>query len=66
MTRGTQRKASRIVATNSAGKSLSAAYVIGYFDSIGQMNAVYDQYVGASGIECKCRDNGCMTQMFQF
>ncbi len=34
-----------------AGQSFGAAYVIGYFDSIEEMMAVYDQYKGHSGLE---------------
>jgi len=33
-----------------AGQSFGAAYVVGYFDSIDEMNAVYDQYRGHSGL----------------
>jgi hypothetical protein len=33
-----------------AGESFGAAYVVGYFDSIDEMNAVYDQYQGHSGL----------------
>jgi hypothetical protein len=33
-----------------AGQSFGAAYVVGYFDSIDEMNAVYDQYKGHSGL----------------
>jgi hypothetical protein len=28
------------------GESFSAAFVVGFFDSIDEMNAVYDQYAG--------------------
>jgi hypothetical protein len=34
-----------------AGESFSAAFVVGYFDSIEQMEAVYDEYCGHSGLE---------------
>jgi hypothetical protein len=34
-----------------AGESFSAAFVVGYFDSIDEMNQVYDRYRGASGLE---------------
>lgn len=34
-----------------AGGSFSAAFVVGYFDSIDQMHSVYDQYRGATGLE---------------
>ncbi len=33
-----------------AGESFSAAFVIGFFDSIEEMNAVYDQYAGNVGL----------------
>jgi hypothetical protein len=33
------------------GESFSAAFIVGYFDSIGEMNAVYDQYKGHTGLE---------------
>ena len=34
-----------------AGESFSAAFVVGFFDSIEEMEAVYDQYAGHSGLE---------------
>jgi hypothetical protein len=34
-----------------AGESFSAAFVVGYFDSIDEMEKVYDQYAGAIGVE---------------
>ena len=34
-----------------AGEDLSAAYVIGWFDSIEEMHAVYDQHRGATGLD---------------
>jgi len=34
-----------------AGESFSAAFVVGYFDTIDEMHAVYDQYAGSSGLE---------------
>ena len=34
-----------------AGESFQAAYVIGYFDSIDQMQKTYDEYKGTTGIE---------------
>lgn len=34
-----------------AGGSFSAAFVVGYFDSIAEMEQVYDQYAGHSGLE---------------
>jgi hypothetical protein len=34
-----------------AGESFSAAFVVGFFDSIEEMNTVYDQYAGNSGLE---------------
>ena len=33
------------------GESFSAAFVVGYFDSIDEMNRVYDQYKGHTGLE---------------
>ena len=33
-----------------AGESFGAAYVVGYFDSIGEMNQVYDRYAGHRGL----------------
>jgi hypothetical protein len=34
-----------------AGESFSAAFVVGYFDSIDEMNRVYDQYRGYTRLE---------------
>ncbi|MBI2947327.1 MAG: hypothetical protein HYY23_06755 [Verrucomicrobia bacterium] len=34
-----------------AGQSFSAAFIVGYFDSIEEMEAVYDQYAGHTGLE---------------
>jgi hypothetical protein len=34
-----------------AGGSFSAAFVVGYFDSIEEMEQVYDQYAGHSGLQ---------------
>lgn len=34
-----------------AGESFSAAFVVGFFDSIEEMHAVYDQYAGYTGLE---------------
>jgi hypothetical protein len=34
-----------------AGESFSAAFVVGYFDSIDEMNQVYDRYRGATELE---------------
>jgi hypothetical protein len=34
-----------------AGESFSAAFVVGYFDSIEEMEKVYDQYAGAIALE---------------
>ncbi|NLX97954.1 MAG: hypothetical protein GXY83_17465 [Rhodopirellula sp.] len=34
-----------------AGESFSAAFVVGYFDSIDEMNRVYDVYRGHTGLE---------------
>jgi hypothetical protein len=33
-----------------AGESFSAAFIVGYFDSISEMNEIYDQYRGNSGL----------------
>jgi len=33
-----------------AGESFSAAFIVGYFDSIEDMHAVYDQYKGFTGL----------------
>lgn len=33
-----------------AGESFSAAFVVGYFDSIDEMHQVYDQYAGHTGL----------------
>lgn len=38
------------------GESFSAAHVIGYFDSVAEMEAVYDRYAGARGIELDERE----------
>ncbi|HYE31003.1 MAG TPA: hypothetical protein VEH27_06240 [Methylomirabilota bacterium] len=34
-----------------AGETFSAAYIIGYFDSIAEMERIYDQHKGTTGIE---------------
>ena len=34
-----------------AGESFGAAYVVGYFDSIDEMNRVYDRYAGHRGLQ---------------
>lgn len=34
-----------------AGESFSAAFVVGFFDSIDEMHEVYDQYAGHTGLE---------------
>src|SRR5579872_25477 len=34
-----------------AGESFSAAFIVGFFDSIDEMEAVYDEYSGANGLE---------------
>jgi hypothetical protein len=34
-----------------AGEKFSAAFIVGFFDSIEEMHAVYDQYAGHSGLE---------------
>ena len=34
-----------------AGQSFSAAFIVGYFDSIDEMHAAYDRYKGAKGLE---------------
>jgi hypothetical protein len=33
------------------GESFSAAFIVGFFDSIDEMNSVYDQYAGHSGLQ---------------
>lgn len=33
-----------------AGESFSAAFIVGYFDSIEEMHQVYDQHLGATGL----------------
>ena len=33
-----------------AGQSFSAAFVVGYFDSIDEMHTVYDRYKGYTGL----------------
>ncbi len=38
-----------------AGESFSAAFVVGYFDSIDEMQQVYDQYKGAHGPGGRCQ-----------
>ena len=34
-----------------AGESFSAAFIVGYFDSIEEMHQVYDQYRGFRGLK---------------
>ena len=34
-----------------AGESFSAAFIVGYFDSIEEMNRVYDEHRGAAGLD---------------
>jgi hypothetical protein len=34
-----------------AGGTFSAAFVVGYFDSIDEMNVVFDRYAGHTGLE---------------
>ena len=34
-----------------AGESFGAAFIVGYFDSIEEMERVYDAHKGASGLE---------------
>jgi hypothetical protein len=38
-----------------AGGSFSAAFIVGYFDSIAEMERVYDQHAGYSGLEVSDR-----------
>ena len=38
------------------GESFSAAFIVGWFDSIEEMESVYDQYAGHSGLEVSERD----------
>lgn len=40
-----------------AGEKFGAAYVIGYFDSVDEMNEVYDLYRGKNGIEIGGNEN---------
>ena len=40
-----------------AGSSFSAAFIVGYFDSIEEMERVYDQHAGHSGLEVS--ERGC-------
>ena len=37
------------------GESFSAAFIVGYFDSIEEMEKVYDMYAGATGLEVDAR-----------
>ncbi|MBC7967411.1 MAG: hypothetical protein H7Z17_15965 [Fuerstia sp.] len=39
-----------------AGESFSAAFIVGYFDSIEEMHAVYDKYKGATTLEFSATD----------
>jgi hypothetical protein len=39
-----------------AGDSFSAAFIVGYFDSIEEMHAVYDKYRGATTLEFSATD----------
>jgi hypothetical protein len=34
-----------------SGESFSAAFIVGFFDSIPEMNRVYDQYAGSAGLQ---------------
>jgi hypothetical protein len=34
-----------------AGESFGAAFIVGYFDSIEEMEKVYDEYAGNQGLE---------------
>jgi len=34
-----------------AGQSFSAAFIVGFFDSIEEMEQVYDRYAGHSGLQ---------------
>ncbi|NQT36897.1 MAG: hypothetical protein HQ581_05385 [Planctomycetes bacterium] len=42
-----------------AGESFSAAFIVGYFDSIEEMNDVYDQYKGAIGLKVDANGWNC-------
>jgi hypothetical protein len=44
-----------------AGESFSAAFVVGYFDSIAEMQEVYDRYAGHTGLEVD-KDGWQLTQ----
>ena len=37
------------------GESFSAAFIVGYFDSVEEMEKVYDQYAGHTGLEVNGR-----------
>ena len=39
-----------------AGEVFSAAFIVGYFDSIGEMEAVYDLYAGYNNLEADSRE----------
>jgi hypothetical protein len=39
-----------------AGESFSAAFIVGYFDSIEEMEKVYDQHAGAIGLQASEKD----------
>ena len=41
-----------------AGETFGAAYVIGWFDSVAEMNAVYDRYKGKKAIAIAGIDSG--------
>lgn len=41
-----------------AGDSFSAAFVVGFFDSITEMDRVYDEYAGHTGLELEVDANG--------
>lgn len=43
-----------------AGESFSAAFVVGYFDSLDEMHATYDQFAGHTGLEAN--ENGWKLQ----
>jgi hypothetical protein len=34
-----------------AGETFSATFVVGYFDSLDEMNAVFDRHAGHTGLE---------------
>jgi hypothetical protein len=50
-THGATSAATSVSSRNSAGASSSPAFFVEYFDSIGEMENVYDQCTGHSGLQ---------------